>query len=259
MANEVFISYSRKDYDKVRQIKNEIDREVGINCWMDLDGIEGGDVIHRNITSAINRHDTILFMQSTNSMRGDWTLKELGYAEAKGKRIILVNIDGSQMTDDFLFAYNTKNNILWSNSLQRNQLVRNLKTWRKSNSRTSQSISDVKKKYSYPNSVFLCLLTVCSFLISLYLTIRYNGRGPWYYYSMGYFMAGAILYLDISQVDRKNGDKDGHDGAILIANSFVGLFLGFPIGGYYSSFWIGLLIFIVTSILGFCIAKYGDD
>ena len=30
MAKEIFISYSRKDFDKVKAIKDEIDREVGI-------------------------------------------------------------------------------------------------------------------------------------------------------------------------------------------------------------------------------------
>ena len=43
MANEVFISYSRKDFEKVRTVKEEIDKLVGIDCWMDLDGIESGE------------------------------------------------------------------------------------------------------------------------------------------------------------------------------------------------------------------------
>ena len=30
MAKEIFISYSRKDFDKVKAIKDEIDRELGI-------------------------------------------------------------------------------------------------------------------------------------------------------------------------------------------------------------------------------------
>ena len=43
MAKEIFISYSRKDFEKVKAIKNEIDSELGIKCWMDLDGIESGE------------------------------------------------------------------------------------------------------------------------------------------------------------------------------------------------------------------------
>lgn len=39
---DVFISYCRKDLELVKEIKAEIDRQVGIDCWMDLDGIESG-------------------------------------------------------------------------------------------------------------------------------------------------------------------------------------------------------------------------
>jgi hypothetical protein len=37
---DVFISYSRKDLELVKEIKAEIDCLVGIDCWMDLDVIE---------------------------------------------------------------------------------------------------------------------------------------------------------------------------------------------------------------------------
>ena len=57
MANEVFISYSRKDYEIVRKVKDSIDKELGIDCWMDLDGIESGDQFKEVIISAIVRHD----------------------------------------------------------------------------------------------------------------------------------------------------------------------------------------------------------
>lgn len=43
MANEVFISYSRKDFDKVKTVKEEINRLVGIDCWMDLNGKRVGE------------------------------------------------------------------------------------------------------------------------------------------------------------------------------------------------------------------------
>ena len=53
MAKEIFISYSRKDFDKVKAIKDEIDHELGINCWMDLDGIESGEEFMSKIIAAI--------------------------------------------------------------------------------------------------------------------------------------------------------------------------------------------------------------
>lgn len=129
MANEVFISYSRADHAKVASIKEEIDREVGINCWMDLNGIESGEQFVKVIVSAINKHDTLLFMQSKSSMESEWALNELKLANKKQKRIVLVDIDHSEMTDEFYMLYSTKDNIDWSNRLQHDKLIRNLKSW----------------------------------------------------------------------------------------------------------------------------------
>ena len=54
MANEVFISYSRSDFEKVSAIKKMIEEETGIDCWMDLEGIESDeDNFKRVIIKAI--------------------------------------------------------------------------------------------------------------------------------------------------------------------------------------------------------------
>lgn len=129
MANEVFISYSRKDYNKVREIKDVIDREVGINCWIDLDGIESHEQFVNVIVNAINSHEMMLFMMSDSSMQSKWTLNELSLAERRKKRIVLVKIDNAEMPDDFYFLYRLKDQIEWNDSLQRGKLLRNLKSW----------------------------------------------------------------------------------------------------------------------------------
>lgn len=129
MANEVFISYSRKDYEKVKAIKDEIDRLVGIDCWMDIDGIESGNNSFRKvIISAINRHDTLLFMLTPQSMNSEYAMKELGFAASKGKRIVLVDLEHTQLNDVFLFEYKDKDNIDWNNQLERDKLINNLRT-----------------------------------------------------------------------------------------------------------------------------------
>ena len=129
MANEVFISYSRKDFEKVKTVKEEIDSLVGIDCWMDLNGIESGDWFKRVIISAINRHNTLLFMLTTNSMKSRFAMKELGFAASKGKRIVLVDLEHTQLNDEFLFDYSDKDNIDWNDSLQHKKLINNLQTW----------------------------------------------------------------------------------------------------------------------------------
>jgi len=129
MANEVFISYSRRDFEKVRVIKEVIDREVGIDSWMDLDGIESGDQFEDVIINAINRHDTLLFMMSHNSMQSEWALDEIDFAKRKEKRIVLIDLDRTEMTDKFYFRYHKYDNIIWDDNLQQEKLLNNLRSW----------------------------------------------------------------------------------------------------------------------------------
>jgi hypothetical protein len=129
MANEVFISYSRKDFTIVDVVKKEIDSSVGIDCWMDLNGIESGEYFKKVIISAINRHETLLFMLTPNSMASDFALKELNFAIKKEKRVILVDLAHTQLNDEFLFDYSDKDNIDWNDPLQHDKLLDNLKVW----------------------------------------------------------------------------------------------------------------------------------
>lgn len=129
MAKEIFISYSRKDFDKVKAIKDEIDHELGLDCWMDLDGIESGDQFEDVIISAINAHDTMLFMLSYNSMNSQFALDELNFAKMKGKRVVLLFIEPCQMTDKFCFKYSKYDTIDWNDPLQHKKLISNLHKW----------------------------------------------------------------------------------------------------------------------------------
>ena len=126
---DVFISYSRKDLELVKDIKKEIDRLVGIDCWMDLDGIESGEQFEDVIINAICKCDTILFMMSANSMQSEWALDELDFAKHEKKRIVLVSIDKSEMAGKFYFRYHKYDTITWNNQPQREKLIRNLKSW----------------------------------------------------------------------------------------------------------------------------------
>ena len=139
MAKEIFISYSRKDFDKVKAIKDEIDHELGINCWMDLDSIESGEEFMSKIIAAINSHDTFLFMLSQNSMQSEWALDELSFAKRKKKRVILVYIEPCEMSDEFYFSYHKYDSIDWVNSLQHNKLIDNLHKWFEESKQTRQA------------------------------------------------------------------------------------------------------------------------
>lgn len=126
---DVFISYSRKDLELVKKIKSEIDRLVGIDCWMDLDGIESGEQFEDVIINAICKCDIILFMMSANSMQSEWALDELDFAKHEKKRIVLVGIDNTEMSGKFYFRYHKYDTIIWSNEPQRAKLIKDLRKW----------------------------------------------------------------------------------------------------------------------------------
>lgn len=157
MAKKIFISYSRKDFDKVKAIKDEIDRELGIKCWMDLDGIESGEQFENKIISAIKDHDTMLFMLSANSMNSIYALKELKFAQLKKKRVILVYIESCQMSDEFLFNYSMYDTVEWANSLQHDKLLKNLRQWFGSTQQTEPidaGSTDPKQQFSLADSYY---------------------------------------------------------------------------------------------------------
>jgi len=112
----IFISYKRVDKVKVFKIKDQIESALGEKCWIDLDGIESDAQFKNVIIKAINECEVVLFMYSkAHSMivdfEKDWTVRELNFASNKNKRIVFINIDGSPLTDLFVFDYGTKQQV----------------------------------------------------------------------------------------------------------------------------------------------------
>ena len=84
MSKEIFISYSRKDIDKVKTIKGQIEMLTGADCWMDLEGIESGSPqFDEVIVRGINDCHVFLFMLSKNSQESEFALNELELAIRK--------------------------------------------------------------------------------------------------------------------------------------------------------------------------------
>ena len=130
MNRNVFISYSRRNFDAVMEIKNQIDRTCGTECWIDLKGIESGsEMFLRDIVGGIDACKVFLFMLSRESMESEYALLELNYAKEQGKRVVLVNIDDCRMNGVFLFKYSLTDTIAWNNPPQREKLLRDVKRW----------------------------------------------------------------------------------------------------------------------------------
>ena len=128
MAREIFISYSRKDLDKVKMIKEEIEQATGAECWMDLEGIESGNPnFVKAIVNGIVEAKVFLFMLSNASQSSEYALGEVDLARNENKEIIFVNIDNCVLTREFRLVYGRSNMIDWNISPQHEKLLRDLK------------------------------------------------------------------------------------------------------------------------------------
>ena len=129
MAREIFISYSRDDMDLVHPFVEQINQALGIDCWIDLKGIEGGDEFEEIIIKAIDECQIVLFMLSDNSLKSKWTKREVIYAEDEGKRIVPVLVNGDKLRGWFKFHFGNINFIDIHSEEQKEMLVENLRTW----------------------------------------------------------------------------------------------------------------------------------
>lgn len=136
MANErIFISYKRVNKEPVFALINRIERELGVKCWVDLDGIETSAQFASKICTAIDRAEVVLFMHSSAHLNidydNDWTIRELNYAHSENKHVVLVKLDDAPLKNIFNLIYGTSNNIDSRNPDQWNILLRDLRKWLK--------------------------------------------------------------------------------------------------------------------------------
>ena len=131
MNRDVFISYSRKNMAQVMEIKNQIDRTCGTECWIDLKGgIETGAARYdTEIIEGVKNCNVFLFMLSRQSQESENAIGEIDLAKARNKRIVLVNIDNCELNDYFILHYGRADIIYWQNALQREKLLRDVARW----------------------------------------------------------------------------------------------------------------------------------
>lgn len=129
---KLFISYSRKDFDKVKLIKTEIEEKTGCECWMDMKSIPSGEEYLNYIADGIENCDIFLFMLSVSSQDSANAIGELNGALKERKRgihVVIVNIDNCEMNLKFTIQFSTLDTILWSNNLQKEKLIRDINKW----------------------------------------------------------------------------------------------------------------------------------
>lgn len=211
----IFVSYKRQDKDIVYPIVEEIKQKTGIDCWIDLEGIESGDQFQNVIIDAIDNADIVVFMLSKNFIapyrdeitgvidlkKQTFPEKEVMYALRHNKRLIPISIDGTTVYDCKWLEFNCSglDCINWRNKEQKIKLIDNIIVWRKdsvikptkpelltSSSKWSFSFSQKVLEYMV-NAFRWSLKHVVSFLLifDLALTIlwgisyTHNSSGRW--------------------------------------------------------------------------------
>lgn len=130
----IFISYKRDDLNLVLPIKEKIEKATGERCWLDLNGIESDAVFANVIIKAIKQAEVFLFMYSKThsaitNYENDWTVKEINFAQKRGKRIVFVNIDQSPLEDWFELMFGTKQQVDATSPDRLNKLIKDIKKW----------------------------------------------------------------------------------------------------------------------------------
>ena len=150
MNERIFISYKRVDKERVFALKKRIEDELGVDCWVDLDGIESSAQFGSKICTAIDRCEVVLFMHSKAHLNidyeNDWTVRELNYAHDEGKHVVLVRLDDSPLKNIFKMIYGTLSNIDPYDPDQWNILLRDLRKWLKITATPTKTADSVPRQ-----------------------------------------------------------------------------------------------------------------
>lgn len=130
VTSPIFISYSSLDKDTVYPIVERIEKECGIKCWIDRDGLHSGDMLDDSIMDAIEASETVLFMMSDKSISSGWVRNEVLYASSDDvkKRIIPLSLDGKGTRRWFKFNFPNIKHVNAMHQEHLDKLIDELKT-----------------------------------------------------------------------------------------------------------------------------------
>lgn len=102
MSMKVFLSYAFQDHALVESIKTRIndflpphgEDEVHIIDAQIMD-VAAGENIRQSIRAAIEEANTVLIISSVNGDASAWVNYEAGLADAMGKNLVIVGVEGT--------------------------------------------------------------------------------------------------------------------------------------------------------------------
>lgn len=166
---DIFISYSRVDFERVMALVKDIETKTGASCWIDFYGIESGSQFEDVIIKAINETEIVFLMITKNLKDYGYTKKEIEYAIAKKKKIVPILLDDSEWPDWVHFKFNGSDYIDINNDSQYLKLLGDIRKWIGKEAITASNSIQIKgelKKQSNPQK-YLWGIVVSTILIIL--------------------------------------------------------------------------------------------
>lgn len=126
MTKDIFISYSRKDKDKILNLLSALEA-YKIKYWLDTSEIDYSDTFPDRIASAIDNADSVLFICTEKSLNASYCKKELNYARINDKKIRAVLLDGIVPRQGwFVLEYSNVNCVNYTDKSQVDKLMQEL-------------------------------------------------------------------------------------------------------------------------------------
>ncbi|HEX7784979.1 MAG TPA: TIR domain-containing protein, partial [Methylomirabilota bacterium] len=102
-AEDVFVSYSRQDNDKVLALTGKL-RSAGVGLWMDVRNIDGAALWGEEIVNAVAKSKVLLLLVSKTAVSSQNVVKEVLLASERKGHILPVDLEPTEIPSSLKYA-----------------------------------------------------------------------------------------------------------------------------------------------------------
>ena len=102
-TEDVFVSYSRQDNDKVQELTGKL-RAAGVRLWMDVRNIDGAAMWGEEIVNAVAKSKVLLLLVSKTAVASQNVLKEVLLASERKGHILPVDLEQTEIPGSLKYA-----------------------------------------------------------------------------------------------------------------------------------------------------------
>ena len=100
---DVFVSYSRQDNDKVMELTAKL-RSAGVRMWMDVRNIDGAAMWGEEIVNALSKSKVLLLLVSKSSVASQNVVKEVLLASERKGHILPIDLEQTEIPVSLKYA-----------------------------------------------------------------------------------------------------------------------------------------------------------